>query len=231
MSGLTLISTKSCPYVQRAMIALAEKQARYDVQIVDLKAKPDWFLAVSPLGKVPVLLVSREGEPDAAIFESSVIVEFIEEYLPGPQLLPQDPVDKAMARSWMEFGAAFLPEVYSVWMARTEEDYTAARDKVAVKLAHIERALGDGPFFDGDRFGGVDLIFAPLVSKVSVFEGLYPIGLLDAFPKLTAWSKALRSRPSVRDTTPPNQAETLEQALNLKESYAAKLQGRPDQLG
>jgi len=223
MAELTLIRTRSCPYVQRAIIALSEKQARYDVVFVDLADKPDWFRRISPLGKVPLLKVARPDEPDAAIFESSVIVEFIEEFLPGHNLHPGDPVARAEARSWMEFGSQLLPEVYAVWMARTEADYAAAREKVSGKLAYIEDAIGEGPYFDGDRFGCVDVTFAPLFGKVDAFESLMPIRLLDDFPKLAAWSRAVALRPSVRDSTPDNQAQTLERALNLKESYLAKL--------
>lgn len=222
MAELTLICTRSCPYVQRAIIALDEKQAQYDVSYVDLGTKPDWFTRISPLGKVPVLKVARPGKPDAAIFESSVIVEFIEEALPGYSLHPEDPVAKAEARSWMEFGSGLLPEVYGIWMAKTEADYTAARDKVSGKLAHIEASLRQGPYFDGDHFSCVDVVFAPLFGKVDTFETLTPIGLLDEFPKTAAWSRALATRPSVRNSTPDNQAETLERALNLKEAYVAR---------
>ena len=65
---LTLISHLLCPYVQRAIIVLEEKQIAYERIDIDLANKPDWFLKVSPLGKTPVLLVKGQ-----AIFESSVI--------------------------------------------------------------------------------------------------------------------------------------------------------------
>ena len=67
---LTLISHKLCPYVQRVAIALAEKSLTFTRVDIDLAAKPDWFLAISPLGKTPVLKVG-----DTAIFESAVILE------------------------------------------------------------------------------------------------------------------------------------------------------------
>ena len=69
---LTLISHKLCPYVQRAVIALNEKGVPFERIDIDLGNKPDWFLKISPLGKVPVLRVaSAEGE--VALFESNVI--------------------------------------------------------------------------------------------------------------------------------------------------------------
>jgi glutathione S-transferase len=57
MTKLTLISHKLCPYVQRAVIALAEKGVPFERIDIDLASKPDWFLKISPLGKTPVLLV------------------------------------------------------------------------------------------------------------------------------------------------------------------------------
>lgn len=55
MSDFTLVSHHLCPYVQRAVIALAEKKQAFDRVTIDLDAKPDWFTALSPLGKVPLL--------------------------------------------------------------------------------------------------------------------------------------------------------------------------------
>src|ERR1700730_17999750 len=96
---LTLISHKLCPYVQRVAIALAEKSLTFTRVDIDLAAKPDWFLAISPLGKTPVLKVG-----DAAIFESAVILEYLDETQPGP-LHPADPLTRAEHRAWIEFGS------------------------------------------------------------------------------------------------------------------------------
>src|SRR5438270_2942739 len=79
MPKLTLISHDLCPYVQRAVIALTEKGVPFDRIYVGLANKPDWFRAISPLGKVPLLKVG-----DAVIFESAVILEYLEETQPKP---------------------------------------------------------------------------------------------------------------------------------------------------
>ena len=73
-AALKLISHKLCPYVQRAVIALTEKGVPFERIDIDLANKPDWFLKISPLGKTPVLVVG-----DHAIFESAVILEYLEE--------------------------------------------------------------------------------------------------------------------------------------------------------
>ena len=76
---LKLISHKLCPYVQRAVIALNEKGVAFERIDIDLANKPAWFLQISPLGKTPVLLVG-----EVAIFESAVILEYLEETQAGP---------------------------------------------------------------------------------------------------------------------------------------------------
>jgi len=86
---LKLISHKLCPYVQRAVIALSEKGVAFERIDIDLANKPDWFLAISPLGKTPVLQVG-----DFAIFESAVILEYLEETQLSP-LHPADPLRRA----------------------------------------------------------------------------------------------------------------------------------------
>ncbi|TIT82812.1 MAG: glutathione S-transferase family protein, partial [Mesorhizobium sp.] len=102
----TLVSHHLCPYVQRAAIALAEKGVPFERVNVDLANKPDWFRAVSPLGKVPLLRV-RQGGKKEVIFESAVILEFLEETETTP-LHPADPLMRARHRAWIEFGSAIL---------------------------------------------------------------------------------------------------------------------------
>jgi glutathione S-transferase len=104
---LTLISHHLCPYVQRAAIALAEKGVPFERVYVDLADKPDWFKALSPLGKTPVLLVG-----DEAIFESAVILEYLEDTQPNP-LHPRDPLARAGHRALIEYGSAILSDIWA----------------------------------------------------------------------------------------------------------------------
>src|SRR5258708_30029622 len=94
---LKLISHKLCPYVQRAVIALTEKGVAFERIDIDLANKPDWFLKISPLGKTPVLVVG-----DHAIFESVVILEYLEETQAQP-LHPGDPLARAEHRAFIAF--------------------------------------------------------------------------------------------------------------------------------
>ena len=111
MPSYTLVSHHLCPYVQRAAIALAERNVPFRRETIDLANKPDWFKAISPLGKVPLLKVG-----DNVIFESAVIVEYLEETQPNP-LHPADPLKRAQHRAWMEFGSAILADLWGFYTA------------------------------------------------------------------------------------------------------------------
>src|SRR5690349_4453375 len=104
-----LVSHRLCPYVQRAAIALTEKGVPFERRDVDLADKPDWFLALSPLGKTPVLLTGG-----TAIFESAVILEYLEETPTNP-LHPSDPLRRAEHRAFIEFGSAILNDIWALY--------------------------------------------------------------------------------------------------------------------
>src|ERR1700704_2990805 len=116
---LKLISHKLCPYVQRAVIALTEKGVTFERIDIDLANKPDWFLQISPLGKTPVLQVG-----DTAIFESAVILEYLEETQAKP-LHPADPLARAEHRAWIEFGSAILNDIAGFYAAPDEVTFKA----------------------------------------------------------------------------------------------------------
>src|ERR1700722_7708574 len=136
---LTLISHKLCPYVQRVAIALAEKSLPFTRIDVDLAAKPDWFLAISPLGKTPVL---RAG--GAAIFESAVILEYLED-VHSPPLHPVDPLDRADHRAWIEVSSSILNDIAGFYGASTTESFATKTKGLKERFGYVERRLSEGP--------------------------------------------------------------------------------------
>ncbi|TYK91382.1 glutathione S-transferase family protein, partial [Streptococcus dysgalactiae] len=99
MQTLTLVSHHLCPYVQRAAIALSEKGIGFEKIMIDLADKPEWFAAISPLGKVPLLIVRQPDGSQTVLFESSVICEYIEETQGRLRLHPVDPLTRAEHRA------------------------------------------------------------------------------------------------------------------------------------
>jgi len=126
---LILVSHHLCPYVQRAAISLAEKGVPFERITIDLANKPAWFKAISPLGKVPLLRVRQNGQ-ETVIFESAVILEFLEETEANP-LHPADPYARARHRAWIEFGSAILNAVGRFYSAAGEAAFRAESEGLA----------------------------------------------------------------------------------------------------
>lgn len=103
---LTLISHPLCPFVQRSAIVLLEKNVLFERVNVGLSAKPDWFLALLPIGKVPLLKVRQENGEGALIFESMVICEYLNETQDGDSMYADDALVRARQRAWIEFSTS-----------------------------------------------------------------------------------------------------------------------------
>ena len=209
MNTLTLVSYELCPYVQRAAIALFEKEVSFERVFIDLLAKPDWFLAISPLGKVPLLRVPINDRREALLFESNVICEFIEETQPGPTLHPADPLARAQHRAWIEFGSAILSDLYGLETTKDPAVFETKRQAIAAKFARVEAALGGGPWFAGERFSLVDAVFAPIFRYFDLFDQLADLDLWTTTPKVCAWRAALAERPSVKAAVGPDYPDLL----------------------
>ena len=113
--NLELISFKLCPFVQRSVITLLYKGTPYDITYIELDNPPKWFQDISPFGKVPVLKVE-----DTVIFESAVINEYIDEVTPG-NLNPDEPLKKALNRSWVEVAATGIFDFYHAIISQDDE--------------------------------------------------------------------------------------------------------------
>lgn len=214
---LTLISHLLCPYVQRAAIVLAEKGMLFARRYVDLAAKPDWFLAVSPLGKTPVLLVD-----DQPLFESAVICEYLDE-MSTPRLHPQEAFERARHRAWMEFGSCVLNTVAAFYAAPDSQALQARRAELQARFRQLEEVLpGGGPYFAGQRFSIVDAVFGPVFRYFEVFEQLGEGGLFEATPKVNAWRQALAQRPSVKQAVAPEYPQLLRQFLLERRSELSR---------
>jgi glutathione S-transferase len=202
---LTLISHALCPYVQRAVIAMAEKQALYHRIDIDLRNKPQWFLELSPLGKTPVLKVGEQP-----IFESAVICEYLEDTV-GPALHPADPLERAQHRSWIEFASATLNDIWRFYTAKSETDYQAVGDVLTRRFRQVEKMLRETPYFAGYCFSLVDAAFAPVFRYFDVFDRVSGIDVLAGSPKVKAWRTALSLRASVRGAVSPDYPSLLRQ--------------------
>jgi glutathione S-transferase len=194
MSKPKLISFKLCPYVQRSVILLKEKGVDYDIEYIDVYDPPEWFLALSPTGKVPILQV--EG---TVLFESAVISEYLDEVY-TPALHPSDPIKKAQNRAWMEFTSPMYMDTFNIMMAADKESSDAAIEGLNKNLEGLEKAMVNTPWFNGDAFSLMDISAAPLFTRLAFYKEHCSLDLLGDFPKLEAWSGELLARQSVQDS-------------------------------
>jgi glutathione S-transferase len=223
MNSVTLVSHHLCPYVQRAAIALAERGAPFTRDYVDLSAKPDWFLALSPLGKVPLLKVRDGDGQEAVLFESAVICEYLEDTI-APALHPQDPLLRARHRAWVEYASATLNDIGGLYNAPDRSSFLEKQRLLTTRLGRLEPELAPaGPFFAGAPFSLVDAAFAPVFRYFEVFRDACGVDVLADLPRLQMWSEALAARPSVRDAVTADYPERLRVFIERRQSYLSTL--------
>jgi glutathione S-transferase/RNA polymerase-associated protein len=194
------------PYAQKVKIALYEKGVEFELRLPDLFGGGDeGFNAANPRREVPALVVDDR----TAIFDSTIILEFIEDSWPSPPLLPRLPTERARLRmieevcdtyyegiNWGVFEVRFFGRATG---DKAEEILARAAEQTAGVNAYLERHLGDAPYFNGAAFGWGDLSVLPLVFAASL-TGRPPA----PGSRLAAWLGRASARPSA--------AKTLQQA-------------------
>lgn len=197
---IALLEHPLSPYAQKVKIALAEKGVPFTLRTPDAigsGAAPADFRAASPRGEVPVLFVDGQS-----LFDSTIILEFIEDRFPTPALLPADPLARARARMIEEVCDTHyeainwgLSEI--VYFRRAEGELAEAMLETASAQigrlnAWLETRLGEADWFGGETFGWADLSAVPFVQGAAGF-GFAPT----AGSRLDAWLTRTRARPSV----------------------------------
>ena len=217
---LELISFKICPFVQRAVIMLLYTKTPYRITYIDISSPPDWFKEISPFGKVPVLKVNDKH----VIFESAVIDEYLNEvHCKG--LLPEDPLQRAIDRSWIDFGSGLLLDFSGLIHAKTAEKYQQQLDLVKKEISWLEKKLGEGPFFNGEKCSLVDIAYAPLFMRTDLLnlnEQLFPAG---QYPRVSAWCKKLLAIEVLSKSVVSDFKEILFNNIKTKAPYAAEKLG------
>jgi len=220
MAKYLLVSFKTCPWVQRAAIALREKKIEFEFRHIDPDNRPDWFLAISPHKKVPVLRLDDR----ISLFESNAIAEFLDETI-TPRLHPEDPVQRAVNRAWTDYVPTFASAVTGTAYAATEADYTKAAAQIPVPFERLEGALAKqnaGPFFNGARYSLVDAAYAPFLQRYYFLDRVKRLGHIDKFPRLKAWSDALLAQPSTHSFPPAEFEAMYREALKRRKVWVSQ---------
>lgn len=162
---MILYSDPRCPYCHRVRMVLAEKGIAVDVVDVDARDLPHEVLDANPYGTVPTLV-----DRDLRLYESRIIMEYLDERFPHPPLLPVDPVSRANAR-------LFMYRVDRDWyslMGRirhgTAEESAKAHQELRESLVETAPVFAAHPFFMSDEFSLVDCCVAPLLWRLPVLR-------------------------------------------------------------
>jgi glutathione S-transferase len=191
-----LYNTQRCPYARRTRMVLHEKGVDFETYEVDLANKSEEFLAASPTGKVPVIVVDGDS-----IYESNVVNQYIDEVTDEPKLMPRDPKRRAHARIWMVFADTdFFPAVFvaSVGLERgfSEERISEALRNLKGALRRLEDRLKDRDYL-ADEFSLADIAHAGNFVRMRQLEERGEVSL-DEYPNVAAWMERLEDRMSYK---------------------------------
>lgn len=216
LPNLKLISFTICPYVQRAMIVLNEKNIPFDIEYIDLSAPPPWFYDVSPLEKVPVLLVD-----DKPLFESMVICDYLDETTPD-SLYPNDAFDKALNRSWIEFGNDILNTTFNFLHEDNPKKFNHLKETLIDRFEILEEEMPEGEYYNGADFSMIDAVFAPLFLYLEQITKYKDYEFFEDAPNVKTWGERLLQRPSVINSVPGSYQEDITAYLTGLDSILGK---------
>lgn len=220
MAKYQLVSFKTCPWVQRAAIALREKGAPFEFTHIEPDNRPDWFLKISPHKKVPVLRI----DDSISLFESNAIAEYLDETI-APRLAPEEPIQRAINRAWTDYIPTFASQTTGAAYAKTEDEYNAALAKIDDAFARLEGALekqSAGPYFNGAAFALVDAGYAPFLQRYHFLDRIRPIGKIEKYPRLAKWAQALIARPSTHSFPPAEFEQMYREQIRKRGVYLSQ---------
>lgn len=203
---MKLIGALTSPYVRKVRIVMAEKRLEYQLELEDVWNR-DTIMKSNPLGKVPCL-VMEGGE---AVFDSRVIVEYVDTLSPVGKLIPDRGRERTEVRTWEALAdgvcdAAILARLEQTWPGRNEAQRSATwvsrqMDKVHASLAAMSQGLADRPHCAGNHFTLADIATG---CALGYLDFRFPqIDWRAQYPNLERLDAKLAQRQSFIDTVPP----------------------------
>jgi glutathione S-transferase len=200
---MKLLGSLSSPYVRKARIVLAEKKIEYTFELDDPWDQKSRVADANPLGKVPVLVL----EDDSTLFDSRVIVEFLDSVSPISRLIPSNNREKIEVKRWEALADGLLDAATTVVLerrrpAKQKSEATIKRqmEKIERGVAVMARDLGDKPWCTGNAFTLADIACGVALGYLDFRHGPFDWRILH--PNLAKLAAKLAERPSFADTAP-----------------------------
>jgi len=218
MSSLNLLTVAFSPYGQRVETLLLEKNISYNKEQIDLGNKPNWFSDISPLGKIPVLLVD-----DKPLFESLAILEYIEATYTETIFHPKNQFVLAWHRGWMEFSNTLLSLTFGLVFADNSQIISQKQEELKNKLALFAKQLKQQPYFNGDFFSILDITMASAMQPLLFLSENFNLNLFENLDNLLQYANNVVSRPNFIKSLPENYSQIFENFLKRKNSFLLQL--------
>lgn len=165
-SSMTYFSDGRDHYSHRVRIVLAEKGVSVDIVDIDPKCIPDELSEINPYNSLPTL-VDRE----LVLYESKVMMEYLDERFPHPPLLPVYPVTRAQSRLWMyRIEKDWCPLVDTIVNGKNKDAADKARKELMESIVPIAPIFQEMPFFMSEEFTIVDCCLAPILWRLEAME-------------------------------------------------------------
>jgi len=204
---MKLIGSLTSPFVRKVRVVLAEKKLDYKFEVEDVWAADTQIAQSNPLGKVPCL-VMEAGE---AIFDSRVIVEYVDTLSPVGKLIPLSGRERVEVRTWEALAdglldAAVLARMEATWNGRTDTQRSQAwidrqLEKVNASVKAMSQGLGDRPWCAGNHYSLADIAVG---CALGYLDFRFPqVTWRNDHPNLVKLADKLAQRPSFADTAPP----------------------------
>ncbi len=161
-SSMTFYSDPTCHYSHRVRIVLAEKGVTVDIEDVDNLAIPEEVLALTPYGVLPALI-----DRDLALYETKVMMEYLDERFPHPPLLPVYPVARALSRQFMfRIEKDCSAQVDKIVDSLEGPIAEKARKELQDSLVSLAPIFSDLPYFMSEYFTLVDCCLGPILWRL-----------------------------------------------------------------
>jgi glutathione S-transferase len=203
---MKLIGSNTSPYVRKVRIVMSEKKLDYNFVLEDVWSEQSRIGDANPLGKVPCLIM----EGGEALFDSRVIVEYLDTLSPVGKLIPAVGRERAEVKTWEALAdgvmdAALLARMEAVWNKRTDAQRSQAwidrqLGKIDASLEAMSAGLGDKPYCTGNHLSLADIAVG---CALGYLDFRFPqIGWRNDHPSLVGLLEKLEQRPSFAETLP-----------------------------